>query len=219
MAAGEDGGANINVPFVVATFVGLLLPLFAPSRKPTVGRRVFWSGLALAVGSGFFIAYPPDWRAGAAIAGWVGAMMLVTAYFYSPHLQLRGRVKALFTGDAEVNAMDGRERPVPDGVLTSARKLWWVTVPGMTLCSFNVAQYVVGGENPRLAVVAAAVIVVLGGGFGFIEGRAGDAIARRETLQFVLVAIVTLGVFTVLYLGGYAVGRRQRRRHDPRACP
>ncbi|MFG1934654.1 hypothetical protein ACGFK1_29065 [Mycobacterium sp. NPDC048908] len=36
--------------------------------------------------------------------------------------------------------------------------------------------------------------------------RPSRSVARRQLPQFIIVSIITLGVFTVLYLGGYAVG-------------
>lgn len=90
---------TINVPFVVTTFVGLTLPLFASTKNPLRGRRLFWSGLAIAVGSAFFIADPPDWKLGLGLSLFVAAMMLFTAFFTTPYLKVGGKAFAFFTVD------------------------------------------------------------------------------------------------------------------------
>lgn len=196
-----------------------MLPLCASPKNPARGRRLFWSGLAIAVGSASFIAYPPDWKSGLGISLFVAVMMLMTAFFSSPYLKIGGKVLAFFTVDAESEreASDGVERrghpAQPTGVLTTARKLWWLMVPAMALCVFNIGQYAVAGENPRLAATMAAVIVAVALTAGYGDGRANFGFARKQILQFVIVSVMTLGTLTVLYVGGYAVGKRMRRRH------
>lgn len=201
----------MNVPFVVTTFIGLVLPILAPRNDIALARRMFWSGMGVAVVSAFFIAFPPDWKSGAQLSGFVAFMMLGTAYFTSPYLKFRGKIRAAFRADVEAEDPPDRSRHgAARGLLTSARKLWWFIVAGMTLCTFNIAQPVLTGDNPRLAVAMAAATVVIAVVFGFAEGRAGDPIAQGQTLQFVLASVVTAGVFSVLYVGARAVGKRKR---------
>ncbi|MCV7421374.1 hypothetical protein H7K45_12550 [Mycobacterium yunnanensis] len=201
-----------------------MLPLLASAKNPARGRRLFWSGLVLAVGSAFFIAYPPNWKSGLGLSTFVAAMMLFTAFFTTPYLKVGGKVFAFFTIDAEseetasndVRGAEPRSRPAQrTGALTSARKLWWLMVPAMALCVFNVEQFVVAGENPRLAAAMAAVIVVVALTLGYGDGRADFGFARKQFLQFVIVSVMTLGTLAVLYAVGYAVGRQMwRRRQD-----
>jgi len=200
----------VNVPFVVATFIGLLLPLFVPRNDIARARRMFWAGVGVAVVSAFFIAFPPDWKSGAQLSAFVAFMMLGTAYFTSPYLKFRGKIHAAYRADAEAEDPPGRTPPGTTRLLTSARKLWWFIVAGMALCTFNVVQFDVTGDAPRLAVAMAVVIVVIAVIFGVADGRAGDPIAQGQTLQFVLASVLTVGVFAVLYLGARAVGRRKR---------
>ena len=200
--------------------------MFASAKNPARGRRLFWSGLAIAVVSAFFIAYPPDWKSGLGLSAFVAAMVLFTAFFTTPYLKVGGKVLTFFTVDSESKkrasddgqAVEPRRRPAqPTGMLTSARKLWWLMVPAMALCAVNVEQYVVGRESPRLAVAMAAVIVVVALTLGYGDGRANFGFARRQTLQFVIVSVITLGTLTVLYVGAYAVGRQMLRRHQDRS--
>lgn len=83
---------------------------------------------------------------------------------------------------------------------------------GMALCVFNVGQDVVAGEHPRLAVAMAAVIVVASIILGYGDGRANLGFARRQTLQFVLASIITLGTLPILYTGAYSVGKQMWRK-------
>ncbi|OPX07968.1 hypothetical protein [Mycobacterium sp. AT1] len=206
----------MNVPFVVATFLGLLLPIFAPRNDITLGRRMFWSGVGVGVVSAFFIAFPPDWKSGAQLSAVVAFMMLGTAYFTSPYLKFRGKIHAAYRADVEAEEPPRRSRPgATRGLLTSARKLWWFIVAGMALCTFNVVQPALTGDDPRLAVTMAAAAAVIAVGFGFAEGRAGDPIAQGQTLPFVVASIVTAGIFAVLYVGARAVGKRKRTPGDP----
>ena len=185
--------------------------MFASTKNPLRGRRLFWSGLAIAVGSAFFIAYPPDWRWGLGLSAFVAAMMLFTAFFTID-------AESEKTASNDGHSAEPRSRPTqPTGVLTSARKLWWLMVPAMALCVFNVRQYVVARESPRLAVAMAAVIVVVALTLGYGDGRANFGFARRQTLQFVIVSVITFGTLTVLYVAGYAVGRRMWRGHQDRS--
>jgi len=200
----------VNVPFVVTTFVGLLLPIIAPRNDITRARRMFWAGVGVAVVSAFFIAFPPDWKSGAQLSAFVAFMMLGTAYFTSPHLKFRGKIHAAFRADVEAEDPPGRTPSGTTRLLTSARKLWWLIVAGMALCTFNVVQFVVTGDAPRLAVAMSAVIVLIAVVFGVADARAGYPIAQGQTLQFVLASVLTAGVFAVLYLGARAVSRRKR---------
>jgi hypothetical protein len=189
----------------VTTFVGLLLPVFAPHKNDAVGRRMFWAGILIGSVSAFFIAFPPDWKSGSLLSLLVAVLMLMTAYFTSPYLKFGGKVFAFSTTDAGTTAQDA--------AFTSARKLWWLMVPAMALCAFNIGQYVLAKENPRLAVAMGVVVVAVATVFGFGDGRARYSIARGQLPQFVIVSIITVGVFTVLYLGGYALGKQRARPH------
>src|SRR5690349_14661024 len=175
--------------------------MFAPYRNDAVGRRMFWAGILIASVSAFLIAFPPDWKSGGLLTLLVAVLMLMTAYFTSPYLKFGGKVVAFSAADTGTEASDG--------VFTSARKLWWLMVPGMALCAFNIGQFVFARENPRLAVLMAVVVVAAATVFGYGDGRARYSIARRQLPQFVIVSIITLGVFTVLYLGSYAFGKQR----------
>lgn len=183
---------------------------------------MFWMGLLIASVSAFFIAYPPDWKSGVGLSLLAAGLMLMTAYFTSPYLKFGRKVVAFYTADAEADAPAGRKSfgdgssrhggAASNGALTSARKLWWLMVPAMALCAFNIGQYILAKENPRLAAAMAVAVAAVAIVFGYGDGRAAYSIARGQLLQFVVVSIVTVGVFTVLYFGGYMVGKQRSRR-------
>ncbi|AGB21239.1 hypothetical protein Mycsm_00801 [Mycobacterium sp. JS623] len=179
--------------------------MLAPHKNDAVGRRMFWAGFLIGSVSAFFIAFPPDWKSGTLLSLLVAVLMLMTAYFTSPYLKFGGKVIAFSTADAGTGAQDA--------AFTSARKLWWLMVPAMALCAFNIGQYVIHKENPRLAAVMAVAVVAVAIVFGYGDGRARYSIARRQLPQFVVVSFVTLGLFTVLYFGGYALGKQRSRPH------
>jgi len=110
----------VNVPFVVATFIGLLLPIFAPRNDIVRARRTFWAGVGVAVVSAFFIAFPPDWKSGAQLSAFVAFMMLGTAYFTSPYLKFRGTIHAAYRADAQ--AEDSLDRSRPGATVGCSRK-------------------------------------------------------------------------------------------------
>ena len=183
---------------------------------------MFWAGILIASVSAFFIAYPPDWKSGVGLSLLAAGLMLMTAYFTTPYLKFGGKVLAFYTSDAEAEAPAGRTSfadgstrhggAASNGVLTSARKLWWLMVPAMALCAFNIGQYVVAKENPRLAVAMVVVVVAVAIVFGYGDARAAYSVGRGQLPQFVVVSIVTLGAFTVLYLGAYLLGKQRSRR-------
>src|SRR5262245_597345 len=112
--------------------------MFAPHKNETVGRRMFWAGILIGSVSAFFIAFPPDWKSGGLLTLLVAVLMLMTAYFSTPYLKFGRKVVAFSAADTGVEAAGG--------VFTSARKLWWLMVPAMALCAFNIGQYVFAGE-------------------------------------------------------------------------
>jgi hypothetical protein len=207
------------------TFVGLLLPVLAPRKNHRAGRRLFWAGMLIASVSAFFIAYPADWKSGIGLSLFAAGLMLLTAYFTSPYIKIGGKIFAFYTADAQVDAsaqgkdISGASAPRglasdSDGGFTTAKKLWWLMVPAMALCAFNISQYVVDNANPRLAALMALAIVAVAVVFGYGDGSSEHSIARGQRPQLIIVSIVTLGVFTVLYLGGYLAGKHQMLRRN-----
>jgi hypothetical protein len=89
-------------------------------------------------------------------------------------------------------------------------------VVGTAICSVNVADSVLGsGERkPLLALALLGVFVFIAIGLGYGDGATGNAIARRQIVQFVIIGLISLAVFTVVYLLTYLVGRSGFRQNE-----
>src|SRR5579875_38713 len=177
-----------NTFFVVTGAFGLLLTVLASPKNRRAGRRVYWAGCLIATISAFFIAYPPDWKTGILLSLFVSGMTVFTAYAYTPHIKIRGKIYAFSVEDSQpdpspdgVSPPRGGNRdyhPAPDAYaglgLATAKKFWWLLLFIMAMCALGVAQY----------------------------------------FHFVIISVITAGVFTVFYLGGYYAGKRWPLRRE-----
>jgi uncharacterized membrane protein YkgB len=106
--------------------------------------------------------------------------------------------------------------PAPDsyGGLATARKSWWLTAAAMMLCMSVIGIYFAGSATvqPWLAVVSAAAMSIVATLRGYEDGSWAYPIARGQRLQLGVSTVITLGIFGVLYLGGFLMGRRWPRR-------
>lgn len=229
---------HLNIFFIVTGAIGILLPIVAPSNNRQAERRLFWIGFLIALTSAFFIAYPPDWKAGIGWALLTSFLMLWRAYFSTSNIKIGGKIYAFHVEDSRpdpppittprIGTAEGDHDTAHDAYsglgLTTAKKMWWLMVFLMAICSVNVIAYVHDKERPLLAGVMTALLVVGAAGYGY----AGDAswgypIARGQYLQFIIISVITLGVFTVFYIGGYYAGKRwpwrNKRSLEYRAHP
>jgi hypothetical protein len=182
-------------------------------------RRIYWGGTA---GAALFtsIGAFPNWIGGLGLAAAGVFAMVLAAYFTSSYIKIGGKIYAFHTGDGQPDRpADSPRQPViydpaeqTYGADVSAKKLWWLLVPAVGLCSVSVATNL--GESNRVPVIAGAAFIVL---FPVIFGYASDAswgyrVARGQYVQLVLLGIITAGVFVVLYLLAYGAGRRWPHR-------
>ncbi|MDI3315004.1 MAG: hypothetical protein QJR12_12275 [Mycobacterium sp.] len=214
---------TVNILFIVTGAFGLLLTVLASPKNRRAGRRVYWAGCLIATISAFFIAYPPDWKTGILLSLFVSGMTVFTAYAYTPHIKIRGKIYAFSVEDSQpdpspdgVSPPRGGNRdydPAPDAYaglgLATAKKFWWLLVFIMAMCALGVAEYFHFRASPWSLASAVGIIVLLAFGFGYATDASwGYPIARGQYLQFVIISVVTFGVFTVFYLGGYYAGKR-----------
>jgi hypothetical protein len=210
---------HVNTFFMVTGAIGMLLTLLASSKNRRAGRRAYWGGALLTSISAFFIAYPPDWKSGIAFSGFSCFLMVFTAYHYTPYIKIRGKIYAFYVTDSQPDPSpdgtpppgsdDPDHDPAPDsyGGMATAKKTWWQGVFAMGLCVFCVI--VTDKDKPWwLAPTAAAFVIAAAVCLGYGDASWGYPIARGQRLQFVIIAIITLGVFPLLYLPGYAAGKR-----------
>lgn len=218
---------HLNIFFIVTGAFGILLPTVAPSKSPQAERRIFWAGFLIAAISAFFIAYPPDWKAGIGWALLVSFTMIVRAYFSTSYIKIRRKVRAFHVEDTRVDLTpdsgtppsidDPGHDPAPDAYgglgLTTARKMWWLMVFLMTLCALGVAEYFHFKDSPWSAASAGAVVVIMATALGYMDASWEYPIARGQRIQFGAASIITLGVFTFFYLGAYSAGKRSPWRN------
>lgn len=157
---------HLNIFFIVTGAFGILLPTMIPSKRPQVERRIFWAGFLIASISAFFIAYPPDWKAGIGWALLASFTKIVRAYFSTSYIKIRGKVHAFhvedsrpdFTPDSAPDIDEPGHDPVPDAYgglgLTTAKKMWWLMVFLMALCALGVAEYFHFKDSPWSAASA-----------------------------------------------------------------
>jgi hypothetical protein len=208
--------------FFVATLVCLAIAVLPPlfvKRNRSWERRVAWSGVSRAAIC-VFLASLRDWKLGIGLAIFCVAFMTAAAYFYTPYIKIRGKVYAFsvqdslpatFANGASTPSRDDPDYdPAPDsyGGMATAQKAWWLNIFAMAICSFNVMAYFVDKDNPWLAALLAAAIILAATAFGYGDAIWGYSIARGQRLQFWIIAIITAGVFTIVYLGAYYAGKR-----------
>jgi hypothetical protein len=210
---------------MVGAFVGLAGAMVAPRTNLRAGRLVYWSGTLVASVCVFLMAYPPDWRSGITMSIFAGGAMIFIAYANTPFLKLRGRIHAFSNVDrrAEKNFQDAgtRDRAVHTeyGGGVSAAKSWWRACVMVAVLVFGVVVYFARDGSPWLAAVSMSLIVVVALVFGQRDAALENSIASRQWLQFVLTSVVTVGIFTVFYLGAYFLAQLHhsgRGRHSSR---
>lgn len=207
--------------FFIATLMCLVIAVFPPmffNRDRSWERRVAWLATGAAVTCAF-LATLPDWKLGIGVSLFGAGIMILGAYFSTPYIKIRGKIYAFHVQDSLPDpAPDGAPLPgsddpgyhrAPDsyGGLATARKFWWLQVPTMAMCVLCVV--IKANDKPWwLAPAMATLLVVAAFALGYEDARWGYSIARGQRVQFGIIAVITAGVFTVLYLGAYYAGKR-----------
>ena len=210
--------------FLIATLASLaitLLPGIFLRRARSWERRVYWSGTTLACVC-IFLAALPDWKLGIGMATLGGTMMTASAYAYSPYIKFRGRIYAFHTDDIKAGsstdtpsattAIDRAYDTEPDAYLgafglTSAKKMWWLMVVLSAMCFYTII--IPADDKPFwMTPFFAIFFIVTSAGFGHQDASWGHPVARGQRIQFGIIAIITAGTFTALYLGGYYAAKR-----------
>lgn len=78
-----------------------------------------------------------------------------------------------------------------------------------TVTLFGLCAVISADDKPWWLGPSAATLFVVGAlGYGYMDASWGYSISRGQRLQFVIIAVITAGVFTVLYVIAYFAGRR-----------
>lgn len=211
--------------FFIATLACLavtLLPGIFFRRDRRWERRVYWGGTASACIC-FLFACLPDWKLGVGMAMFGAGMMTASAYVYTPYIKLRGKIRAFHVDDilsddltdsaSATSVIDHAYDAEPDAYagafgLTTAKKMWWLAIFLSAMCVLCVV--IRPGDKPWwITPLAGSFLVMLAIGFGYLlDGSWGYSVARGQRVQFGIIAIITAGIFTMLYLGAYYAGKR-----------
>lgn len=212
---------------VAAFAIGFVQSFFKHSR--TSQRRVYWTCAAVGAAAAFLSFYPL-WTKGLGAVAFVAGAMIVIAYAYTPYIKIGGKIRSLAvqTPDPEDDSPGSattQHDPAPDaysGMLTAA-KMWWILVSLMLISAINTYAFVTGEGEWWVAVIGVTFLVFLAVAAGVGDASWGYPIARGQRIQFMILAVVTLGAFTVVYLAAYGLAKRRpfRSKHslDYRAHP
>jgi hypothetical protein len=203
------------IVLVACAATALIQQYFKHSRRSQ--RRIYWSCACVGAVAAC-LAFYPDWKKGLGMALFFLGVMTVAAYAYTPYIKFGGKIYALTVQDSrpepdettEAATADPERDPAPDaysGLLT-ATKMWWLLIPLLVISSGNLYAFATGEGEAWVALIGIAFLVFLAVATGFGDASWGYGIARGQHIQFGLAAIVTVGVFAVLYLAAYHVGKR-----------
>lgn len=205
---------------LAAFAIGFVQSFFKHSR--TSQRRVYWTCTAVGA-TAAFLSFYPLWTKGLGAFAFVTGAMTVIAYAYTPYIKIGGKIRSLGlqTPDPEdvpAEPHADQQDPAPDaysGVL-SAPKMWWLMVPLMLISAGNTYAFVTGEGEWWVAAIGIAFLIFLAVVGGYGDASWGYPIARGQKIQFAILAVVTLGTFTVLYLAAYAMAQRRplRSKHS-----
>lgn len=234
LAAAPKGEPLPTIFFValVACLAVAVTPSFLDRRiSLALQRRIFWGASVAASLFGFLMLYSmyQNWKEGIGVALFFLGLMTFLAYFNSPYIKIGGKIYALTVQDSRAETprptpADPEFDPAPDaysGIIT-AMKLWWMAVPGLAICAISAYFFIFTSDHDLWFGLATALLVVLALLYGYGDGSWGYRIARGQYVQFGIVAVVTAGSFTLLYLAAYWAGRRwpfRSRRSMERVHP
>ncbi len=141
--------------------------------------------------------------------------MVFIAYVNTPFLQVRPRVYAFPTDDRRPVGRDRGDRE-PYGAGVTAVKSWWRAFAMLAVFACGAMTYFIREGSPWLAASSLLLIAAIALAFGHRDTVLCNSIASGQRVQFALISVVTIGVFTVLYLAAYQwAARGQRHGRHP----
>ncbi|OBG15829.1 hypothetical protein A5765_08795 [Mycolicibacterium celeriflavum] len=190
----------MNDLFMVIAFVGLAAVFSARLMNPRTGRPVFWTATVVTCVSTFLMAYPPNWSSGLLMSMGIGCLIIIAAYLNTEFIVIRGKTYSLFAELTEDEDYGGG---------LTARKAWWLTALGIAMTILIGITYFFTRDwewapGASIVVIALAAIPI-----GHRDALMDKPIAAGQALQFGLIAVLTLGLFTVAYLGAYKTTKRR----------
>lgn len=184
----------------MALAVGLLglvaVAIAGFNQEAEYAHRLHWVGVVIVVTATAFAVLPqgrmPALSAGVGMA----ALCILVTYARTPFLRIRGKTRRLFS--------DG---PEAYGWGLSTPKVWWLFVIGAVLFSFPVYDF----ANQRYPLLGLSIYIAfmlsVGARYGYVDRFLDHSFAAGQYVQFVLVSILTLGLFPASYLAMYFGGQ------------
>ncbi|WP_156744574.1 hypothetical protein [Mycobacterium sp. E740] len=203
----------MNDAFMLSAFVGLGAAISARWMPLATGRVVFWIGTACACVSVFLMTYPPEWQSGLLMSLFVGCATVVTAYINTEFISIGGKTYTLFADSHRIDDYGGG---------LTAKKAWWLATLGVAMIILIAIVYYVAGAGAWVPTAGCVVIIGAALSFGYRDAATAQRLASGQQVQFGLLSVMTVGIFSVAYLGSYhgckrwlvkrqAYGRHQRR--------
>jgi len=189
----------MNDFFMVTAFIGLAAAFLARLMNPRTGRLVFWTATGVTCISVFLMAYPPNWSSGLLMSVGIGCAITVAAYVNTEFIVIGGKTYSLL---AELSREDDY-----GGGLT-AGKAWWLTTLGVAMAILIGVTYFMKSSWEWAPAAAAIVIVLAALSIGYRDAVMEKPVAAGQRLQFGLVSVLTIGAFTIAYLGAYQASKR-----------
>lgn len=239
-AAGTTSQPSVHEPHTLIFFVLALigLGLAAASlwtKRDTSGqRRVFWTGVFGAGVSGF-VACLPNWKMGVGMLFFLIVGMCIPAYFSTPFIKIGGKVRAFHIQDSDTDSApttgpengtddsDFDRHPDAYGTGVTATKAWWLMIVAYAIGALNVVFAIADHKLTWLTTVVVAALALVTAVLAYGDASWGYRVARGQYLQFVVIGILTAGVFTLIYCGAFAAGRqwplRRKESLEYRAHP
>jgi hypothetical protein len=209
--------SNLFFILLVACALVALAQLYVSYGLP-LQRRIYWSCAGLGAIAAF-LAFYPDTKNGIWMGLFFLGVMVAAGFAYTPYIKVGGKVYALSAQDSQADSDDdaaetavpSRDRdPAPDaysGLLTPA-KMWWLLIPILIISTGNIIAFATGKGEWWVAAIGLAFVVFLSVAMGFGDASWDYDIARGRRVPFAIAAIVTVGLFAVLYLVAYQAGKR-----------
>lgn len=179
-------------------------------------RRIYWSLAAVTMVFAFLAAYPKI-KLGLGLAAFMLAVMVWSAFYYTPYIRIRGKVYAFRSSDVSAGTEDrwpssasNRRRLGLEDWLATARGVWWFVAAIWLVFDASIAGSLLHGrailndDNERIWFASILIIFLLFGvALGFIEAVNEYRLAQGQTLQFVIASVSSAGLFAVFYLTSY----------------
>jgi hypothetical protein len=85
--------------------------------------------------------------------------------------------------------------------------MWWLLIPLLVISTGNIYAFAFSTGEWWVAAIGLVLLAFLAVVLGFGDASWGYGIARGHRVQFAIAAVVTVGVFAVLYMAAYQTGK------------